>query len=65
MNCTGALIEDLTLKNSPFWVIHPVRTESLILRGVTIRSAGPNSDGCDPESCNNVLIRELLLRYGR
>jgi polygalacturonase len=64
MNCTGVLIEDLTLKNSPFWVIHPVRTESLIVRGVTIKSAGPNSDGCDPESCNNVLIENCFFDTG-
>ena len=64
MNCTSVLIEDLTLKNSPFWVIHPVRTESLIVRGVTIKSAGPNSDGCDPESCNNVLIENCFFDTG-
>ncbi|HWR74475.1 MAG TPA: glycoside hydrolase family 28 protein [Bacteroidales bacterium] len=64
MNCTSVLIEDLTLKNSPFWVIHPVRTESLIMRGVTIKSAGPNSDGCDPESCNNVLIEKCFFDTG-
>jgi polygalacturonase len=64
MNCTSVLIEDLTLKNAPFWVIHPVRTESLIVRGVTIRSAGPNSDGCDPESCNNVLIENCFFDTG-
>lgn len=28
----------------------------MIVRGVTIKSLGPNSDGCDPESCKNVLI---------
>ena len=39
--CNTVLIEDLTLKNSPFWVIHPVRTDNFILRGVTIESAGP------------------------
>jgi polygalacturonase len=64
MNCRSVLIEDLTLKNSPFWVIHPVTTESLIVRGLTIRSAGPNSDGCDPESCNNVLIENCLFDTG-
>ncbi len=64
MNCTSVLIEGLTLKNSPFWVIHPVRTESLIVRGVTIKSAGPNSDGCDPESCNNVLIEKCFFDTG-
>jgi polygalacturonase len=64
MNCKSVLIEDLTMKNSPFWVIHPVRTESFILRGVTIKSAGPNSDGCDPESCNNVLIENCFFDTG-
>ncbi|MHC1732341.1 MAG: glycoside hydrolase family 28 protein [Bacteroidales bacterium] len=63
-NCNTVLIEDLTLKNSPFWVIHPVRTDNFILRGVTIISAGPNSDGCDPESCNGVLIEGCYFDTG-
>ena len=63
-NCNTVLIEDLTLKNSPFWVIHPVRTDNFILRGVTIESAGPNSDGCDPESCNGVLIEDCHFDTG-
>lgn len=63
-NCNTVLVEDLTLKNSPFWVIHPVRTDNFILRGVTIISAGPNSDGCDPESCNGVLIENCYFDTG-
>jgi len=63
-NCNTVLIEDLTLKNSPFWVIHPVMTDNFILRGVTIVSAGPNSDGCDPESCNGVLIENCNFDTG-
>jgi len=63
-NCNTVLMEDLTLKNSPFWVIHPVRTDNFILRGVTIISAGPNSDGCDPESCNGVLIENCYFDTG-
>jgi len=64
MNCNTVLIEDLTLRNSPFWVIHPVLTDNFILRGVTIKSAGPNSDGCDPESCNGVLIENCYFDTG-
>lgn len=64
MNCNTILIEDLTLRNSPFWVIHPVLTDNFILRGVTIESAGPNSDGCDPESCNGVLIENCYFDTG-
>lgn len=63
-SCNTVLIEDLTLKNSPFWVIHPVLTDNFILRGVTIVSAGPNSDGCDPESCNGVLIENCYFDTG-
>lgn len=62
--CNTVLIEDLTLKNSPFWVIHPVMTDNFILRRVTIDSKGPNSDGCDPESCNHVLIENCSFNTG-
>ena len=64
VNCKSVLIEDLTMRNSPFWVIHPLRTDSFILRGVKVFSAGPNSDGCDPESCNNVLIENCTFDTG-
>lgn len=64
INCDRVLIEDLTLRNSPFWVIHPVRTNNLLVRGLTIRSNGPNSDGCDPESCDHVLIENCFFDTG-
>lgn len=64
LKCNTVLIEDLTLRNSPFWVIHPVLTDNFILRGVTIESGGPNSDGCDPESCNGVLIENCRFDTG-
>lgn len=62
--CHTILIEDVTLRNSPFWVIHPVFCESLIVKGVNIFSHGPNSDGCDPESSKNVLIENCLFDTG-
>jgi len=63
-SCNAILIEDLTLLNSPFWVIHPLFCESMIVRGVTIFNRGPNGDGCDPESCKNVLIEDCLFDTG-
>ena len=62
--CNTVLIEGLKIKNSPFWVIHPVLTDNFILRGVNIESYGPNSDGCDPEYCNNVLIENCYFNTG-
>lgn len=54
--CRNVLIEDITLINAPFWMIHPVLSKHVTVRGVTCTSAGPNNDGCDPESSEYVLI---------
>jgi len=62
--CNTILIEDVVLKNSPFWVIHPVFCESITVRGVQVISHGPNSDGCDPESSKNVLIENCVFDTG-
>lgn len=64
MNCKRVLIEGVTLLRSPFWVLHPVMCEDVTVRGVTIINKGPNGDGCDPESCNRVLIEDCLFRTG-
>lgn len=63
-SCNTVLIEDVTLLNSPFWVIHPLFCESLIVRGVHVFNRGPNGDGCDPESCKNVLIENCTFDTG-
>ena len=63
-SCNTVLIEDVTLLNSPFWVIHPLFCESLTVRGVYVYNRGPNGDGCDPESCKNVLIENCTFDTG-
>lgn len=62
--CSRVLVEGITLKNSPFWCIHPVYCDNVMVRGVTIDSHSPNNDGCDPESSRNVLIENCLFRTG-
>ncbi|WP_321480183.1 family 43 glycosylhydrolase [uncultured Bacteroides sp.] len=62
--CSRILIEGVTIKNSPFWTIHPVYCDNVIVRGVTIDSHYPNNDGCDPESTSNVLIEDCTFRTG-
>ena len=34
------------------------------MRGVKINSHGPNNDGCDPESCKDVLIEDCIFDTG-
>lgn len=62
--CKQVLIDSVTITNSPFWLIHPVLSEDVIVSGVTCRSHGPNNDGCDPESCNRVLIENCTFDTG-
>jgi len=62
--CEGILIEDITLLRSPFWVIHPLLSTDITVRGVHINNDGPNGDGCDPESCDRVLIENCYFNTG-
>lgn len=63
-NCKKVLVEGITVKNSPFWCIHPVYSENVTVRNVTIDSYFPNNDGCDPESSRNVLIENCNFYCG-
>ena len=53
------------------WQIHPVLCTNVTVRGVNIEreanasnQTGPNTDGCDPESCRDVLIENCVFATG-
>ena len=62
--CKNVLIEGVRIVNSPMWEIHPVLSENVTVRKVRISSHGPNNDGCDPESCKDVLIEDCSFDTG-
>lgn len=62
--CINVRIEGITITDSPFWVIHPMFCSNVIVRGVTVDSHNYNNDGCDPESCRNVLIENCTFSTG-
>jgi len=62
--CQNVLIEGVRIINSPMWEIHPVLSTNVTVRGVMISSQGPNNDGCDPESCTDVLIESCDFNTG-
>ncbi|MFL6468398.1 MAG: glycoside hydrolase family 28 protein, partial [Pyrinomonadaceae bacterium] len=62
--CKNVLIEGVKIVDSPMWEVHPVMCENVIVRGVHISSHGPNNDGCDPESCKDVLIEDCFFDTG-
>jgi len=62
--CKNVLIDSLTIINSPMWEVHPVLCTNVTVRNLNIRSHGPNNDGCDPESCRDVLIEGCTFDTG-
>jgi polygalacturonase len=60
----NVLIEGVTILNSPMWEVHPVECVNVTVRDLVIRTHGPNNDGCDPESCTDVLIERCLFDTG-
>jgi polygalacturonase len=62
--CQNVLLADFTIINSPMWELNPVLCKNVTVRDVTIDSHGPNNDGCDPECCEDVLIRDCTFSTG-
>lgn len=64
IGCKNILIEGVTFKDSPMWFLHPVLSENITIKGITVVGKGPNNDGLDPESCKNVLIEDCSFDTG-
>jgi polygalacturonase len=62
--CQNVLIEGVKIRRSPMWEIHPLLCTNVTVRGVDIFSHGANNDGCDPESCCDVLIEKCIFDTG-
>jgi polygalacturonase len=62
--CENILIEGVKIRRSPMWELHPLLCTNVTVRGVDIMSHGVNNDGCDPESCRDVLIEKCLFDTG-
>ncbi|MCE5273329.1 glycoside hydrolase family 28 protein [bacterium] len=64
--CTHFSIRDITLQNAPFWTIHPVGCEDVLIEGIRILNdlRVPNCDGIDPDHCRNVRIANCHIECG-
>jgi len=66
--CRNVLVEGVTLTASPFWLLHPVYSDNVVVHGVSFVSGGelvhgnfgPNGDGLDVDSCRNVRISDCF-----
>lgn len=66
VNATGVEVSGVTLRDSPFWCLHPVYSNNIYVHHIKIRSRmyAPNSDGVDPDSCRNVMIEHNDISTG-
>lgn len=65
-NCKRILLEGVIIQNSPAWCLHPLLSEHITVRDITVRNPwyAQNGDGIDVESCKNVLIENSVFDVG-
>lgn len=66
MHSRDIAIEGLTLRNSPSWTVHPYacRGVTVVNARVTAPEDSPNTDGVNPESCEDVTIAGVHFSTG-
>ncbi|MET3599615.1 polygalacturonase PglA [Martelella mangrovi] len=64
--CSNVTVTGVTVRNSPSWMVHPVFTADMLVADVKIESdpGSPNTDGFDPECCENIRMRGIHFSVG-
>jgi polygalacturonase len=64
--CKKVLLQGVTFQNSAAWCLHPLMSEDVTVRNVTVKNPwyAQNGDGIDVESCKNVLIENSVFDVG-
>ncbi|MGM9971715.1 MAG: glycoside hydrolase family 28 protein [Anaeroplasmataceae bacterium] len=65
-NCENITFQGLTVTNTPSWNLHPYFSNNIKFIDMNLVSPknSPNTDGCDPESCNGVDILGVYFSVG-
>ncbi|QQR77880.1 MAG: glycoside hydrolase family 28 protein [Candidatus Moraniibacteriota bacterium] len=63
--CNTVLIDGVTFVNGPMWTIHPLYSDTVSIRNITIRTRdGRNTDGIVVDSSRNVSIEDSHFSTG-
>ena len=65
-HCKNVSLQGVTVTNTPSWNLHPYFSDNLKFIDLKLINPknSPNTDGCDPESCNNVDIIGVYFSVG-
>eukprot|EP01038_Epipyxis_sp_PR26KG_P008835 gene8835-11926_t len=63
MDCSYFSIVGITIIDPPFWAVHPYNCNNLLFENIIYSAPvqSPNTDGIDPDSCSNVIIRNFTV----
>lgn len=64
IHCEHVVLKDFTIQDGPQWTIHPVYCRHVQVQRVRILTHGPNTDGINPDSCEDVLIEKCSFSTG-
>lgn len=66
IDCQDVVLAGPKVCNSPSWTVHPYACKRLLAAGLTIENPpdSPNTDGFDPESCEDVRIEGVHFSVG-
>jgi polygalacturonase len=64
--CNKILLEGVTFQNSAAWCLHPLMSENITIRNISVKNPwyAQNGDGLDLESCKNVLLENSVFDVG-
>jgi hypothetical protein len=65
-DCEDIRVENIRIRNSPFWALHVLSSKRIRIDGVTILNdrRGPNTDGIDINSSSDVSITNCFIDTG-
>ncbi|WP_342478948.1 glycoside hydrolase family 28 protein [Paenibacillus sp. FSL H7-0350] len=65
-DCSRVTLRDLTLMNSPSWTVNPIHCSNVMIDNLSILNPAdsPNTDGINPESCQDVRISNCHIDVG-
>ncbi len=66
VNCTNLRLESIELTGASGWTLRPINCDHVFIVGIVIRNPaiGPNTDGIDLTSCQNVVISNCFIDTG-
>jgi beta-xylosidase len=66
VECRRVLLDGPTFQNSPAWNIHPLLSEDVVIRNLTVMNPwySQNGDGLDLDSCRRVVVHNCRFDVG-